>query len=79
MENTYLTLHVGNDVIGSTSGVRNLNVTLDGKLPMKEHISKATTDQCMLFSPLTLGGEYCSTHSQFKDIHQSGHSFRLQL
>ena len=40
MENTNLTLHVGNDVIDSVSSVRDLGVLLDNELSMKTHISK---------------------------------------
>ena len=40
MENIDLTLHVGNDVIGSASSVRDLGVILDCELSMKKQISK---------------------------------------
>ena len=42
MEDIDLSLHVGNDVIGSASSVRDLGVILDWKLSMKKHISKVT-------------------------------------
>ena len=43
MENIDLTLHVGNDVIGSAFSVRDLGVILDCELSMKKHISKVTS------------------------------------
>ena len=43
MENIDLTQHVGNDVIGSASSVRDLGVILDCELSMKKHISKVTS------------------------------------
>ena len=43
MENTNLTLHVGNDVIDSVSSVRDLGVLLDNELSMKTHISKTAS------------------------------------
>jgi hypothetical protein len=43
MENTNLTLHVGNDVIDSVSSVRDLGVLLNNELPMKPHISKTAS------------------------------------
>ena len=43
MENTNLTLHVGNDVINSVSSFRDLGVLLDNELSMKPHISKTAS------------------------------------
>ena len=43
MEYMNLTLHVRNDVIGSSSSVRDLSVILDCELSMKKHISKVTS------------------------------------
>jgi len=43
IENKHLKLHVGNDVIGSASSVRDLGVILDSELSMKKHISKVTS------------------------------------
>ena len=43
MENIDLSLHVGDDVIGSASSVRDLGVILDCELSMKKYISKVTS------------------------------------
>ena len=43
MENTNLTLHIGNDVIDSVSSVRDLGVLLNNELSMKTHISKTAS------------------------------------
>ena len=45
-ENIDLTLHVGMDVIGSASSVRDLGVILDCELSMKKHISRVTSVCC---------------------------------
>jgi hypothetical protein len=43
MENIDLTLHVGNEVIGSASSVRDLGVILDCELSMRKQISKVAS------------------------------------
>jgi len=40
IENKVLKLHVGNDVIGSASSVRDLGVIMYSEKSMKKHISK---------------------------------------
>jgi hypothetical protein len=43
MENSNLSLHVGNDVIEPVSVVRDLDVLLDNELSMKKHVSKVAS------------------------------------
>jgi hypothetical protein len=43
MENTDLSLHVGNDVIEPVSVVRDLGVSLDSELTLKKYVSKVVS------------------------------------
>jgi hypothetical protein len=73
MENSDLSLHVGNDVIEPVPVVRDLGVFLDSELT----ISKETCQQsskCVLL-PLT-STEANSTHPRQADNHQSGQRIR---
>ena len=57
MENIDLTLHVGNDVIGSAFSVRDLGVILDCELAMKKHKTPASLVQAFVISLL----DYCNS------------------